>query len=120
MNTQELHRDLLPPKTRWSQSSLAKHLCADRKTIKIYAESLAIVIPDYLKDCPRNPDGSILSGLALTQYQAWVVCHLVALGREIRSEVNGLAIHKLVKASAIKKAHLLTKSAWVATEQVAS
>jgi hypothetical protein len=119
VNTQKVKKDLLPQKTRWSQSAIARHLCSDRKTVKVYAENLAVVIPDYLKECPRYPNGAIVSGFSLTQYQAWVVCQLVILGREIRSEVNGLAIHKIVKAAALKKAHLLSKSAWMAVENVA-
>lgn len=109
-------KDLLPQKTRWSQRAVARHLCSDKATIKIYAETIAIVIPDYLKDCPRNADGSIKSGMSLSQYQAWVVCQLITLGRTIKADLNGTPYRKVVKATAIKQAQLLSKTAWQAQQ----
>lgn len=105
-------KDLLPQRIRWSQRAIARHLCSDRKTVKDYAETIAVVVPDYLKECPRNPDGSVKSGMSLSQYQCWVVCQLITLGRTIRTDLNGTAYRKVVKATAIKQAHLLSKSAW--------
>jgi hypothetical protein len=115
---QTLKKNLLPQKTRWSQRAIAKHLCSDRKTVKAYAEQLAVVIPDYLKECPRNSDGSVESGFALTQYQCWVVCQLVTLGRAIKADMNGTAYRKVVKATAIAKAHLLSKKAFESQSDV--
>lgn len=109
---------LLPHRQRWSQSAIAKLMNADRKTVKVYAEQLAVIIPDYLKDCPRNADGSILSGFQMTPYQAWVVCQLITLGRVIRSEVNGLAIHKILKTTVAKRLDLLSKASWVTCQDV--
>jgi len=109
---QTVEKDLLPQKTRWSQRAVARHLCSDRKTVKDYAETIAVVIPDYLKECPRNQDGSIKSGISLSQYQFWVVCQLITLGRTIKSELNGTAYRKVVKATAIKQSHQLSKAAW--------
>jgi hypothetical protein len=109
---QAIARDSLPQKTRWSQRAVARHLCSDRKTVKDYAETIAVVIPDYLKECPRNVDGSISSGMSLSQYQCWVVCQLITLGRTIKSDLNGTAYRKVVKATAIKQASLLSKAAW--------
>lgn len=109
---QTVVRDLLPQKTRWSQRAVARHLCSDRKTVKDYAEQIAVVIPDYLKECPRNSNGSIQSGFSLSQYQCWAVCQLITLGRTIRTDLNGTAFRKVVKATAIKQAHLLSKAAW--------
>jgi hypothetical protein len=109
---QTVVKDLLPQKNRWSQRAVARHLCSDRKTIKDYAETLAVVIPDYLKECPRNPDGSIKSGMSLSQYQCWVVCQLIALGRTIRDDLNGTPYRRVVKATAIKQSNLLSKAAW--------
>jgi hypothetical protein len=109
---QTVQKDLLPHKTRWSQRAVARHLCSDRKTVKDYAETIAVVIPDYLKECPRNQDGSIKSGISLSQYQFWVVCQLITLGRTIKSDLNGTAYRKVVKATAIKQSSLLSKAAW--------
>jgi len=109
---QTVQKDLLPQKTRWSQRAVARHLCSDRKTVKDYCETIAVVIPDYLKECPRNSDGSIKSGLSLSQYQCWVVCQLITLGRTIKTDLNGTAYRKVVKSTAIKQAHLLSKAAW--------
>ncbi len=109
---QTVQKDLLPQKTRWSQRAVARHLCSDRKTVKDYAETVAVVIPDYLNECARNPDGSITSGMSLSQYQCWVVCQLITLGRTIKTDLNGTAYRKVVKATAIKQAHLLSKAAW--------
>lgn len=109
---QTVVRDLLPQKTRWSQRAVARHLCSDRKTIKTYAEEIAVVVPDYLKECPRNPDGSVQSGISLSQYQCWVVCQLITLGRTIKTDLNGTAYRKVVKSTAIKQVHLLSKAAW--------
>jgi hypothetical protein len=83
------------------------------KTVKDYAELIAVVIPDYLKECPRNPDGSIQSGISLSQYQFWVVCQLITLGRTIKTDLNGTAYRKVVKSTAIKQANLLSKAAWL-------
>ena len=108
---QTVVKDLLPQKTRWSQRAVARHLCSDRKTVKDYAETIAIVIPDYRAECPRNPDGSIKSGISLSQYQFWVVCQLITLGRTIKTDLNGTAYRKVVKATAIKQSSLLSKAA---------
>jgi hypothetical protein len=109
---QAVVKNLLPQKNRWSHRAIARHLCSDRKTVKDYAETIAIVVPDYLKECARNADGSIQSGMSLSQYQCWVVCQLITLGRTIKTDLNGTAYRKVVKATAIKKVHLLSKAAW--------
>jgi hypothetical protein len=109
---QTVVKDLLPQKTRWSQRAVARHLVSDRQTIKSYAEQIAIVVPDYLRECPRNPDGSVMSGMSLSQYQAWVVCQLVTLGRTIRADLNGTSYRKVVKVTAVKQANLLSRAAW--------
>ncbi len=111
---QTVVKDLLPQKTRWSQRAIARHLCSDRKTVKDYAETIAVVIPDYRAECPRNPDGSIRSGMSLSQYQCWVVCQLITLGRTIKTDLNGTPYRRVVKATAIKQAHLLSKATWQA------
>lgn len=112
-----LPRDSLPNKIRWSQRAVARHLCSDKSTVKIYAEQIAVVVPDYLKECPRNPDGSVRSGLSLSQYQCWVVCQLVTLSRTIKNDLNGTPYRKVVKATAIKQSSLLSKAAWEAQFQ---
>jgi len=109
---QTVVKDLLPQKTRWSQRAVARHLCSDRKTIKDYAETIAIVIPDYRAECPRNSNGSIMSGMSLSQYQCWVVCKLIQLSRTIRQDLNGTAYRQIVKLTAFKQRELLSKSAW--------
>ncbi len=109
---QTVIKDLLPQKTRWSQRAIARHLCSDRQTVKYYCEVIAPVIPDYRAECPRNPDGSIKSGISLSPYQCWVVFQLITLGRTIRTDLNGTAYRKVVKATAIKQAHRLSKAAW--------
>lgn len=109
---QTVVKDVLPQKTRWSHRAIARHLCSDKSTVKVYAETIAVVIPDYLKECPRNPDGSIQSGFSLSQYQCWVVCQLITLGRTIKTDLNGTPYRRVVKATAIKQSHLLSKSAW--------
>lgn len=109
---QTLQKDLLPQKTRWSQRAVARHLCSDKSTVKVYAETIATVIPDYLKECPRNPDGSVQSGMSLSQYQCWVVCQLITLGRTIKTDLNGTPYRRVVKATAIKQASLLSRAAW--------
>ncbi len=106
-------KELLPQKTRWSQRAIARQMCCDKSTVKTYAETIAVVIPDYLKDCVRNPDGSIKSGMSLSQYQCWVVCQLITLGRTIKTDLNGTAYRKVVKATAIKQYSLLSKAAWL-------
>jgi hypothetical protein len=113
----QTEKDLLPQKTRWSQRAISRHLCSDRKTVKTYAEEIAIVIPDYRNECPRNPDGSIKPGMSLSAYQCWVVCQLVTLGRTIKSDLNGTPYRKVVKATALKQAHLLSKDAWQQSKQ---
>jgi hypothetical protein len=117
---QTVVKDLLPQQTRWSQRAIARHLCSDRKTVKDYAEEIAVVIPDYRCECPRNLDGSIKSGMSLSQYQCWVVCQLIALARTIKADLNGTPYRKVVKATAIKQAHLLSKSAWQSQQGIAS
>lgn len=109
---QTVVRDLLPQKTRWSQRAVARHLCSDRKTVKDYAEQIAVVIPDYLKECPRNPDGSVQSGFSLSQYQCWVVCQLIKLARTIKTDLNGTPYRKVVKSTAIKMSHALSKESF--------
>ncbi len=109
---QTVVKDVLPQKARWSHRAVARHLCSDKSTVKVYAETIAVVVPDYLKECPRNPDGSIQSGFSLSQYQCWVVCQLITLGRTIKTDLNGTAYRKVVKATAIKQVHLLSKAAW--------
>jgi hypothetical protein len=103
---------VLPQKTRWSQRAVARYLCSDRKTVKDYAEQIAVVIPDYLKECPRNPDGSVQSGFSLSQYQCWVVCQLIKLARTIKADLNGTAYRKIVKATAIKMSHALSRESF--------
>lgn len=115
---QTVVKDLLPQKTRWSQRAVARHLCSDRKTVKDYAEQIAVVVPDYLRECPRNPDGSVQSGMSLSQYQCWVVCQLITLGRTIKTDLNGTAYKKVIKATAIKQSHLLSRAAWQEMESI--
>lgn len=110
---QTVVKDLLPQKTRWSQRAVARQLCSDRKTVKDYAETIAIVVLDYLKECPRDAKGGVKSGMSLSQYQWWVVCQLIKLSRTIKLDLNGTPYKKVVKATAIKQAHLLSKSAWL-------
>lgn len=115
---QTVQKDVLPQRTRWSQRAIARHLCSDKNTVKVYIHEIAIFIPDFLKECPRNSDGSIKSGMSLSQYQAWVVCQLITLGRTIKTDLNGTAYRKVVKATALKSLHLLSKSAWQEMESI--
>lgn len=115
---QIVEKEVLPQKTRWSQRAVARHLCSDKATVKVYAETIAVVVPDYLKECPRTVDGSIQSGFSLSQYQFWVVCQLITLGRTIKADLNGTPYRKVVKATAIKQAQLLSKQAFEAQSQV--
>ena len=107
-----VQKDVLPQRTRWSQRAIARHLCSDKNTVKVYAETIAVVIPDFLKECPRNPDGSVQSGFSLSQYQCWVVCQLITLGRTIKQDLNGTPYRTVVKASAIKMSHALSKESF--------
>lgn len=109
---QTVVKEVLPQKTRWSQRAVARQMCCDKSTVKVYAETIAIVIPDYLKECPRNPDGSIQSGFSLSQYQCWVVCKLIKLARTIKADLNGTPYRKVVKATAIKMSHALSKESF--------
>jgi hypothetical protein len=109
---QTIQKDLLPQKTRWSQRAIARHLCSDRKTVKDYAETIAVVVPDYLKECPRNPDGSVQSGFSLSQYQTWVLHKLITLGRTIKQDLNGTPYRKVVKVTAIKMSHALSRDSF--------
>lgn len=109
---QTVVKDVLPQRTRWSQRAVARHLCSDKNTVKVYAETIAVVIPDFLKECPRNPDGSVKSGMSLSQYQAWVVCKLITLGRTIKNDLNGTPYRKIVRATAIKMSHALSKESF--------
>ena len=109
---QTVVKDLLPQRTRWSQRAIARYLCSDRKTIKDYAETIAIVVPDFLKECPRNPDGSVHSGFSLSQYQCWVVCQLITLGRTIKQDLNGTPYRRVVKTTAVKMSHALSKQSF--------
>jgi hypothetical protein len=109
---QTVVKDVLPQRTRWSQRAIARHLCSDKNTVKVYAETIAVVIPDFLKECPRNQDGSVQSGFALSQYQCWVVCQLITLGRTIKTDLNGTPYRKVVKATAIKMSHSLSKESF--------
>ena len=109
---QTVQKELLPQKQRWSQRAIARHICCDKNTVKVYVEQIAVVIPDFLKDCPRNPDGSVKSGMPLSQYQAWVVIKLIQLGRLIKEDLNGTAYRKVVKATAVKKGSSLSKQAF--------
>lgn len=113
-------KDLLPQRTRWSQRAIARHLCADKGTVKTYIETIAIVIPDFRAECPRNPDGSVRSGMSLSQYQAWVIVQLVKLARVIKTDLNGTPYRKVVKSTAISQAHLLSKEAWQNQETFAA
>lgn len=109
---QTVQKDVLPQRTRWSQRVVARHLCSDKNTVKTYIYEIAVFIPDFLKECPRNPDGSVASGFSLSQYQCWVVCQLITLARTIKTDLNGTAYRKVVKATAIKQSSLLSKTAW--------
>jgi hypothetical protein len=109
---QTIQKDLLPQKTRWSQRAIARHLCSDRKTVKDYAEQIAVVIPDYLKECPRNQDGSVKSGFSLSQYQFWVLYQLIKLARTIKQDLNGTPYRRIVKSTAIKMSHALSKESF--------
>lgn len=113
---QTVVKEVLPQKTRWSQRAIARQMCCDKSTVKVYAETIATVIPDYLKECPRNADGSVQSGMSLSQYQCWVVCQLITLGRTIKTDLNGTPYRKVVKATAIKRSHLLSKATWQETQ----
>jgi hypothetical protein len=109
---QTVVRDLLPQKTRWSQRAIARYLCSDRKTVKNYAEQVAIVIPDYLRECPRNENGGVQSGFSLSQYQCWVVCQLIKLARALKQDLNGTAYRRVVKSTAIKMSHALSRESF--------
>lgn len=109
---QTVVKEVLPQKTRWSQRAVARYLCSDRKTVKDYAETIAVVVPDYLRECPRNSDGSIQSGFSLSQYQCWVVCQLVKLARTIKVDLNGLPYRRTVKATAIKMSQALSRDSF--------
>jgi hypothetical protein len=109
---QTVVKEVLPQKTRWSQRAIARYLCCDKNTVKIYAETVAVVVPDYLKECPRNPDRSIQSGFSLSQYQTWVVCQLIKLSRTIKADLNGTPYRKVVKATAIKMSHALSRDSF--------
>jgi hypothetical protein len=115
---QTVVKDVLPHRTRWSQRAIARHLCSDKNTVKVYAETIAVVVPDYLKECPRNPDGSVQSGFSLSQYQFWVVHKLITLGRAIKTDLNGTPYRRVVRATAIKQSQLLSKAAWQEMESV--
>lgn len=115
---QTVSKEVLPQKTRWSQRAVARYLCSDKATVKVYAESIAVVIPDYLKECPRTVDGSIQSGFSLSQYQSWVVCQLITLGRTIKADLNGTPYRRIVKSTAIKQAQLLSRQAFEAQSHV--
>ena len=109
---QTIQKNLLPQKLRWTQISVSRHLRTYIKTVKYYAETIAIVIPDYRAECLRNADGSIRSGMHLSPYQAWVVCQLIMLGRTIRQELNGTPYRRIVKLTAFEKRDLLSKTSW--------
>jgi hypothetical protein len=55
--------------------------------------------------------------MSLSQYQCWVVCQLITLGRTIKTDLNGTAYRRVVKATAIKQAHLLSKATWQAQQE---
>jgi hypothetical protein len=109
---QTVVKEVLPQKTRWSQRAVARQMCCDKSTVKVYAETIAVVVPDYLKECPRNSDGSIQSGFSLNQYQYWVVCQLIKLARTIKADLNGTPYRKVVKATAIKMSHALSRDSF--------
>lgn len=109
---QNVQKDLLPQRNRWSHRAIARYMCCDKTTVKVYVEQIAVVIPDFLKECPRNLDGSIKSGVPLSQYQAWVIVKLIQLGRVIKEDLNGTAYRKVIKATAVKKVHALSKEAF--------
>lgn len=99
----------LPQKQKWQQRAISRELCADRATVKFYAEQICIYVPDYLKGCPRNRDGSIQSGFALSQYQFWVFYRVLIMAREIRESLNGTRFRPVVKATVIKMSQSLSK-----------
>lgn len=103
---------------RWSQNAIATRLKADRRTVRQYIEQIAIFIPDFKAECPKNPDGSCVTNTYLTDYQAWVVFGLIEFGREVRSEMNGFATMKIIKANVIKKLSVLSKAYWLTTQNV--
>lgn len=109
---QTVVKEVLTQRTRWSQRAIARHMCCDKSPVKVYAETIAVVVPDYLRECTPNPDGSVASGFSLSQYQCWVVCQLITLGRTIKTDLNGTAYRKVVKSTAIKQSSLLCKAAW--------
>lgn len=109
---QTVVKEVLPQKTRWSHRALARFLCSDKNTIKVYAEQIAPVISDFRAQCQRNPDGSIKSGQPLSSYQAWVVTQLIKLAREVRKDLNGTAFRAVVKSSAIKMSAYLSKESY--------
>ena len=102
----------LPQKQKWQQRAISRELCVDRATVKFYAEQICIYVPDYLKGCPRNPDGSIQSGFALSQYQFWVLYRVLIVAREIRESLNGRKFRPVVKATIIKLAHTLSEESF--------
>lgn len=102
----------LPQKTKWQQRAISRELCVDRATVKFYAEQICIYIPDYLKECPRNPDGSVQSGFALSQYQFWVLYRVLIVAREIRESLNGRTFRPVVKATVIKLAQTLSEESF--------
>lgn len=113
---QTVEKEVLPQKTRWSHRALAKHLCCDKATIKVYVE-IAVLIRDFRAECPRNIDGSIQSGLPLSQYQAWVVSKLIQLARTVKKDLNGTAYRKVVKSTAVKMERSLSKESFESETQ---
>ena len=103
---------------RWTQNAISTRLKADRRTIRQYIEQIAIFIPDFKADCLKNPDGTCVTNSRLTDYQAWVLFGLVEFGREVRSEMNGFATLKIIKANVIKKMSCLSKAYWQSTQNV--
>lgn len=102
----------LPQRLKWQQRAISRELCVDRATVKFYAEQVCIYVPDYLKECPRNSDGSIQSGFALSQYQFWVLYRVLIVAREIRESLNGTKFRPVVKATVIKLAQTLSKESF--------
>jgi hypothetical protein len=103
---------LLPQRNLWSRRAIAEYLEADKNTIKLYAEDIAVVVKDYLDICPRGVDGSLIRGFSLSQYQFWVLVKIIKLGRLIRVDMNGKPYRKDLKKLVAIKQDYFSKQAW--------
>lgn len=102
----------LPQRNRWTHRAIAEYLQASRNTVKLYALEIAIVVRDYLAECPRDSKGGIKSGFALSQYQFWVVVKLISFSRLMREDLNGSAYRMEIKRCVARNQQYLSRAAW--------